>query len=255
MSDEADDPRESVRRHYSQLAADVGAGDFEAARDAEAGCLPGGGCGSAFGRDLYEQDDSDGGTRAAVQASLGCGVPTAVADLHPGETVLDLGSGAGADLLISAQRVGPAGRAIGVDMTDEMLELARQNQKAAGVRNVELLKGTIEDLPLAADTVDVVISNCVINLSADKSRVFREAARVLRPGGRLAVSDVVADPGIGVLGPRDGNDWTGCIAGALTREGFERELAAAGFDSIEIEESHRIHEHAAAATVRAILPH
>jgi arsenite methyltransferase len=183
--------------------------------------------------------------------SLGCGVPTAVADLHEGETVLDLGSGAGADVLISARRVGPSGRAYGLDMTDEMLALARANAAEAGAENVEFLKGFIEEVPLPDASVDVVISNCVINLAADKSRVFAEAARVLRPGGRFAVSDVVADADMDVATRSDMAAWTGCIAGALTRDEFARGLAAAGFTDIEITETHRVHAHAGSAIVRA----
>ena len=204
-------------------------------------------------RTLYE-GEGDAAPRAAVEASLGCGVPTAVADLHEGETVLDLGSGAGADVLISARRVGPTGRAIGLDMTDEMLELARTNAAEAGVENVEFLKGYIEEIPLADDSVDVVISNCVINLSADKRRVLREAARVLRPGGRFAVSDVIADPDMDDATRADMQQWTGCIAGALTRAEFEQALADAGLDDIEITETHRVHEHASSAIVRARKP-
>ena len=161
-------------------------------------------------------DEGDAAPKAAVEASLGCGVPTAVADLHEGETVLDLGSGAGADVLISARRVGPSGKAIGLDMTDEMLELARANAAAAGVGNVEFLKGYIEEIPLPDESVDVVISNCVINLAADKRRVLAETARVLRPGGRFAVSDVIADPDMDEATRADMQEWTGCIAGALT---------------------------------------
>ena len=199
--------------------------------------------------------------RAARQASscgqpvsVGCGNPTAVADLAEGETVLDLGSGGGADILLSAQRVGPAGKAYGLDMTDEMLDLARVNQSKAGVGNAEFLKGTIEEVPLPNDSVDVVISNCVINLSADKAAVFREAARVLRPGGRFAVSDVVADPDMDAATRADIGQWTGCVGGALTCLQFERELAAAGFADIEILETHRVHEHATSAIVRARKP-
>ena len=168
--------------------------------------------------------------------------------------MLDLGSGGGIDVLLSAQRVGPTGKAIGLDMTDEMLELARANQREAGVENVEFLKGTIEEIPLADDSVDVVISNCVINLSADKSRVFREASRVLRPGGRFAVTDVVADPDMDEATRRDMQQWTGCIAGALTADEFGRELAAAGFEEVEVLETHRVHEHAASAIVRGRVP-
>jgi ubiquinone/menaquinone biosynthesis C-methylase UbiE len=207
-----------------------------------------------FGDALYDVDETEGAPREAVAASLGCGVPTAVADLHEGETVLDLGSGAGADVLISARRVGPSGRAIGLDMTDEMLALARENAVAAGAGNVEFVKGHIEDIPLADASVDVVISNCVINLSGDKQAVLHEVARVLRPGGRFAVSDVIADPGMDDATRRDMQQWTGCVAGALTRAEFERALATAGLVEVEIRETHRVHEHAAAAIVRAVKP-
>ena len=206
-----------------------------------------------FGGTLYEAE-GDGAPKAAVEASLGCGVPTAVADLHEGETVLDLGSGAGADVLISARRVGPSGRAIGLDMTDEMLELARANARQAGVKNAEFLEGYIEDIPLPGGSVDVVISNCVINLSADKRTVLAEAARVLRPGGRFAVSDVIADPDMDEATRADMQQWTGCVAGALTREEFEEALADAGLTDIEIRETHRVHEHASSAIVRALKP-
>ncbi len=207
-----------------------------------------------FGAGLYESADRDALPDAARLASLGCGNPIAVAELHDGETVLDLGSGGGIDVLLSARRVGPAGNAYGLDMTDEMLELARRNQREAGVENVEFVKGTIEDVPLPDGSVDVIISNCVINLSADKSRVFREAARVLRAGGRFAVSDVVADEGMDAATRQDMQQWTGCIAGALTREDFKAELEAAGFSSVEITETHRVHEAAVSAIIRAELP-
>jgi arsenite methyltransferase len=190
----------------------------------------------------------------APDASLGCGVPTAVADLDEGETVLDLGSGAGGDVLISAGRVGPSGRAIGLDMTDEMLELARRNAAEAGAANAEFLKGHIEEIPLPERSVDVVISNCVINLSGDKPRVLREAARVLKPGGRFAVSDILADVDMDDATREDMAAWTGCIAGALTREEYEEGLRAAGFGDIEIRETHRVHEHAASAIIRARIP-
>jgi len=206
-----------------------------------------------FGAALYG-DEAAGASAAAVEASLGCGVPTAVADLHAGETVLDLGSGAGADVLISAGRVGPTGRAIGLDMTDEMLALARANADEAGATNVEFLKGHIEDIPLPAGSVDVVISNCVINLSADKPRVIREVARVLRPGGRFAVSDVIADPDMDEATRTDMQQWTGCVAGALTERGFTDALTAAGLTDIEIRPTHRVHTHAASAIVRARKP-
>jgi ubiquinone/menaquinone biosynthesis C-methylase UbiE len=187
-------------------------------------------------------------------ASLGCGVPSAVADLHEGETVLDLGSGAGADVLISARRVGATGKAIGLDMTDEMLELARANAAEAGIENAEFRKGFLENMPLADESVDVIISNCVINLSGDKPQVLREAARVLRPGGRLAVSDVIADPDMDQATRADMAAWTGCVAGALTEDEFRSALAGAGFADIEISETHRVHEHAGAAIIRARKP-
>jgi ubiquinone/menaquinone biosynthesis C-methylase UbiE len=168
--------------------------------------------------------------------------------------VLDLGSGAGADVLISARRVAPTGKAIGLDMTDEMLDLARGSAAAAGVTNVEFVKGYIEDIPLPDASVDVVISNCVINLSADKRAVLREAARVLRPGGRFAVSDVIADPDMDEATRADMQAWTGCIAGALTSREFEDALTAAGLDEIEVTETHRVHTHAGAAIIRARKP-
>ena len=207
-----------------------------------------------FGEAMYDRGEVAGVPENAVQASLGCGVPTAVADLRAGETVLDLGAGAGADVLISAGRVGPAGKAIGLDMTDEMLALARANAEQAGVRNVEFVKGYIEDLPLPDASVDVVISNCVINLSGDKQQVLREAARVLRPGGRFAVSDVIADPEMDEATRADMAQWTGCIAGALTEAEFADALAAAGLVDIEIRETHRVHAHAASAIIRARKP-
>jgi arsenite methyltransferase len=206
-----------------------------------------------FGVALYDEE-GESAPRAAVEASLGCGVPTAVADLHEGETVLDLGSGGGADVLISARRVGPAGRAIGLDMTDEMLELARANAADAGATNAEFLEGYIEEIPLADDSVDVVISNCVINLSADKRQVLAEVARVLKPGGRFAVSDVIADPDMDEATRADMQEWTGCIAGALTEEEFRAALADAGLTDIEVHETHRVHAHASSAIVRARKP-
>jgi arsenite methyltransferase len=262
--------REKVRERYAAAASAVAnqtASGCCSGATAEAGC----GCGPAdafsdpdmkltdregtevFGGSLYDQQ-GDPAPKAAVEASLGCGVPTAVADLHEGETVLDLGSGAGADVLISARRVGATGKAIGLDMTDEMLELARANAADAGVHNVEFLKGYLEEIPLADRTVDVVISNCVINLAADKPTVLAEAARVLKPGGRFAIADIVADPDMDRATREDVEQWTGCIAGALTRDQFERSLAEAGLTDIEIRETHRVHEHAASAIVRARKP-
>jgi ubiquinone/menaquinone biosynthesis C-methylase UbiE len=239
----ADDVREVVREKYAAAARAAAAGTL-------AGCSPADETG-AFGAALYTDDEGSG---PAVEASLGCGVPTAVADLHEGEVVLDLGSGAGADVLISARRVGPTGKAIGIDMTDEMLDLARRNASEAGIANVEFLKGYLEQLPLPDASVDVVISNCVINLSGDKPSVLAEAARVLRPGGRFAVSDVIADPEMDEHTKADMAAWTGCIAGALTEQEFRSALSDAGLDSVEIRETHRVHQHAAAAIIRAEKP-
>lgn len=249
--------RESVRARYASAARDVTASGTTPAEPASC-------CGSdtpvitpqqraVFGAELYGNDQRDLPDNA-VLASLGCGNPTAVAALHEGETVLDLGSGGGIDVLLSAKRVGPTGKAYGLDMTDEMLALARANQADAGVKNVEFIKGTIETIPLADASVDVIISNCVINLSGDKPRVFREAARVLRPNGRFAVSDVIADPDMSDATRADMQKWTGCIAGALTEAEFRQSLADAGFTDIEIEETHRVHESAASAIVRAVKP-
>jgi arsenite methyltransferase len=255
--------RETVRRKYAEAAGSAARGEFRQARavESESGrgdsdfycCSPADRTG-VFGATLYEEAHREQLPDTAVQASLGCGVPTAVADLHPGETVLDLGSGAGADVLISARRVGPIGRAIGLDMTDDMLELARANAAQAGVDNVEFVKGYLEDMPLADESVDVVISNCVVNLSADKPKTIREAARVLRPGGRLAVSDVIADPGMDDATRADMAAWTGCIAGALTETEFRDALAAADLEAIEITPTHRVHQHALAAIIRARKP-
>ena len=248
---ESEDVRETVRARYSAAATAASNGASACCDDAAAITHE---QRDAFGATLYASEERDALPDAAKLASLGCGNPTAVANLHEGETVLDLGSGGGIDVLLSARRVGPTGMAYGLDMTDEMLELARHNQAEAGVENVEFVKGTIESIPLPDDSVDVIISNCVINLSGDKPQVFREAARVLRPGGRFAVSDVVADPGMDDATRRDMEQWTGCIAGALTRVDFESELAGAGFEAVEIQETHRVHEQAASAIIRARVP-
>jgi SAM-dependent methyltransferase len=184
---------------------------------------------------LYDENDAGQIPAEALRASLGCGNPTALADLHPGETVLDLGSGGGIDVLLSARRVGPQGKAYGLDMTDDMLALARENQRKAGVENVEFLKGEIESIPLPGEAVDVVISNCVINLSGDKDRVLREAFRVLKPGGRIAVSDVVVRGDVPAEVRRSMELWVGCIAGALGDDEYRGKLAKAGFESIDIE--------------------
>jgi arsenite methyltransferase len=259
LIEDKDEIREAVRGRYAEAAKAADAGGVADCCGGESSC----GCGAGalsteqpqgLGARLYSGEERDQLPDAAKLASLGCGNPTAVAELHQGETVLDLGSGGGIDVLLSAQRVGATGRAYGVDMTDEMLELARRNQRQAGADNVEFLKGTIEDVPLPDDSVDVVISNCVINLSAEKPAVFREAARVLRPGGRFAVTDIVADPDMDEETRRDMEQWTGCIAGALTPDEFERQLAAEGFEGVEIEETHRVTDHAGSAIIRASLP-
>jgi arsenite methyltransferase len=255
-----DEIREAVRDRYAEAAVVAKAGAEAsccATEDASCGCgssIVRDGAAEAFGSQLYSIEEQGGLPDAAKLASLGCGNPTAVAELNEGETVLDLGSGGGIDVLLSARRVGPTGKAYGVDMTDEMLDLARRNQREAGVENVEFLRGTIEEVPLPDDSVDVIISNCVINLSGDKPAVFREAARVLRPGGRFAVTDIVADPGMDEATRADMAQWTGCIAGALTEEEFRRELEAAGFDEIEIRETHRVHDQAGSAIIRARTP-
>jgi arsenite methyltransferase len=257
----AEGVRERVRDKYAAAARAAAAGKSPscAPANAEGSC-----CGPApaelhdkagnqvFGSSLYDAEPEALGE--ALQASLGCGVPTAVADLHEGETVLDLGSGAGADVLISARRVGETGKAIGLDMTDEMLDLAAANAANEGVSNAQFVKGYIEDIPLPDGSVDVVLSNCVINLAADKAKVIAEAARVLAPGGRLAVSDVIASPHMDEATRADMEQWTGCIAGALTREGFKSLLVEAGLEAVEIRETHAVHEFASSAIVRARKP-
>ncbi|HEY1596974.1 MAG TPA: arsenite methyltransferase [Thermoleophilaceae bacterium] len=249
LTSDATEVREAVRERYAAAARATTGG---CGCRSEAGTTDSEGR-EVFGAALYE-GEAEGATQPAVEASLGCGVPTAVADLHQGETVLDLGSGAGADVLISARRVGPSGRAIGLDMTDEMLELARSNAAEAGVSNAEFVKGYLEDIPLADGSVDVVISNCVINLAADKRVVLAEAARVLRPGGRFAVSDVIADPDMDAATRADMQQWTGCIAGALTESEFRAALAEVGLTDVEVRPTHRVHEHASSAIVRARKP-
>ena len=236
--------RESVRRRYAELAVTASQGGSCCAPEED----------QVFGSSLYGTDALGEIPGAAAAASLGCGNPTAVADLRPGEVVLDLGSGGGIDVILSARRVGPTGKAYGLDMTDEMLDLARRNATEADVTNVEFLKGQIEDIPLPDASVDVVISNCVINLSTDKAAVIGEAARVLRPGGRFAVSDVVADPDMDEATRQDVQQWTGCIAGALTRDEYSDLLRGAGLIDVEIVETHRVHPHAGSAIVRARKP-
>jgi arsenite methyltransferase len=256
------DIRETVRRRYAAAASLAAGGENDQARALEASncdCNPVGTTDEqgqiVFGAGLYSPDAAEGATDSAVAASLGCGVPTAVADLHPGETVLDLGSGAGADALISARRVGPTGKAIGLDMTAEMLELARRNAAEAGATNVEFIQGYLEDIPLPDNSFDVVLSNCAINLAADKQIVLNEAGRVLRPGGRFAVSDIIADPDMDDATRLDMAQWTGCIAGAFTQDEYRAALAAAGLMDIEITVTHRVHAHAGSAIIHATKPH
>lgn len=220
--------KKAIKEKYGRAALD-------AAGKKSSCCGPSDCCTDPITSNLYSIQDTTGLPEEAVQASLGCGNPTALAQLRPGETVLDLGSGGGIDVLLSAQRVGPAGKAYGLDMTDEMLALARENQRRAGIENVEFLKGEIENIPLPDNHVDVVISNCVINLSADKDRVLREAYRVLKPGGRLAVSDIVVRGPVDPRIRRSVELWAGCIAGALEEKEYAEKLRAAGFVEIEIE--------------------
>jgi SAM-dependent methyltransferase len=290
MTDQAlelNDIQRHVRDRYREaaLAASSSATKGEAARKSEAlsGCCgpvatplaepsidgskpdaahAGGGCddgcctdiSGTYGLELYDEASRAGLPDAAVLASLGCGNPVAVAELREGETVLDLGSGGGIDVLLSARRVGPTGRAIGVDMTDEMLDLARRNAGEAGAANVEFRKGTIEALPLDDASVDVVISNCVINLASDKTSVFREIARVLRPGGRMGVSDVVADDTLDVEQRAERGSYVGCIAGALSFREFRQGLEAVGLTDIELVPTHQLADGMHSAIVRATKP-
>jgi arsenite methyltransferase len=226
--------REEVRARYAEAAIGLTTGAGRACDCSH----PGKTCaeeGHVFGSELYEALNAEGLPETAVLASLGCGNPTAVADLHPGETVLDLGSGGGIDVLLSAKRVGPTGKVYGLDMTEEMLALAVRNRDEAGATNVEFLKGYMEDIPLPASTVDVVISNCVINLSIDKQRVFDDIHRVLRPGGRIGISDVVADDALSSEQRAERGSYVGCIAGALSFAEFESGLRKAGFTDVTIE--------------------
>jgi arsenite methyltransferase len=251
-STQTSDVRERVRERYAAAATratttDPGAGCCAPSKNFDSGS-------EVFGAALYALSDHEQLPDTATLASLGCGNPTAVAELHEGETVLDLGSGGGIDVLLSAKRVGPSGRAHGLDMTDEMLALARDNAQKAGLENVEFHKGYIEEIPLPDASIDVVISNCVLNLSADKAQVLREVARVLRPGGRFAISDVIADENMDEATRADMQSYTGCIAGALTHQQFTGALADAGLTDVEIRETHRVHPQAASAIIRASKP-
>jgi len=253
MTTTADELREEVRRRYAESA--------RAVTESSNGC----GCGSGaccadeqaaaetkFGELLYDAEQRGELPDTAVLASLGCGNPTAVAELHEGETVLDLGSGGGIDVILSAKRVGPAGTTYGLDMTDEMLALARQNAAEAGVTNVHFLKGVIEQIPLPADSVDVVISNCVINLSVDKPAVLTEIARVLKPGGRVGVSDIVAEDHLTAKQRGERGSYVGCIAGALSRSEYVAGLEAAGFEDVSVEFTHEVADGMHGAIVKAV---
>ncbi|MGH7583788.1 MAG: arsenite methyltransferase [Gemmatimonadales bacterium] len=231
MNDDTSSLKDTVREKYGAAALRVASG-------AKSGCCGTGsscGCDDPITANLYSSQDTSGLPTDAVLASLGCGNPTALAELRAGEVVLDLGSGGGIDVLLSAQRVGPTGKAYGLDMTDEMLALARKNQAQAGVTNVEFLKGDIEHIPLPDDSIDVIISNCVINLSGDKAKVIAEAFRVLKPGGRFAVSDVVVRGTLPDTVRRSMELWVGCVAGALPEDEFLRLLGGAGFVNASIE--------------------
>jgi SAM-dependent methyltransferase len=240
--------RETVRQRYGEAATRVLTGGASSCCDSSCcGAAPSSGQRDPITADLYDATQTAGLPEDAVIASLGCGNPTALVELHEGETVLDLGSGGGIDVLLSARRVGPTGKAYGLDMTDEMLELARANAARAGATNVEFLKGEIEQIPLPDNSVDVIISNCVINLSGDKDRVLAEAFRVLKPGGRFAVSDVVVRGRVPDAIRRNMELWVGCVAGALGDDEYGAKLARAGFHGIDIEPT-RVYRHDEART-------
>lgn len=246
MTDSAEELREEVRRRYAEAARYVGE------KGGKACCGEAEDLSDAFGAVSYSAGERNELPDAATLASLGCGNPIAVADLHEGETVLDLGSGGGIDVILSARRVGAAGRAFGLDMTDEMLALAQQNAEQAGVSNAIFLKGVIEQIPLPANSVDVVISNCVINLSIDKPAVLAETARVLKPGGRIGISDVIAEDRLSRAERAERGSYSGCIAGALSRSEYEQGLAAAGFEQISVEFTREVEDGIHSAIVKAV---
>ena len=246
-----DNLREEVRARYAETARRLEAGGG-------CGCSNDGCCGdpatASFGEALYSLDERGEVPEQAALASLGCGNPTAVAELREGETVLDLGSGGGIDVILSARRVGPTGLAFGLDMTDEMLALARRNAADAGMRNAIFLRGEIEAVPLPADSVDVVISNCVVNLSTDKPAVFAELGRVVKPGGRVGISDVVAEDRLTPGERAERGSFVGCIAGALSRSEYEAGLEAAGFEDVSVQFTHPVADGLHGAIVRATKP-
>ncbi|HEU4941772.1 MAG TPA: arsenite methyltransferase [Gaiellaceae bacterium] len=253
MSTTAEQLREEVRARYAEAALSVDRGGCGCGDDG--GCCGNAGCDGddgSFGQRLYSIDERAELPDAAVLASLGCGNPTMVADLHEGEVVLDLGSGGGIDVILSAKRVGPEGTAYGVDMTDEMLALARRNAAEAGVRNVHFLKGVIEDVPLPAGSVDVVISNCVINLATDKAAALTEMARVLKPGGRIGITDIVAEDRLAQEERAERGSYVGCIAGALSKGEYVAGLEAAGFRDVSVDFTRRVADGMHSAVVKAV---
>ncbi len=252
MSTTADELREEVRRRYAESARAVAESSEGCGCGSGSCCTEGESNAALFGHALYNAEQRGELPDAAALASLGCGNPVAVAELREGETVLDLGSGGGIDVILSAKRVGPTGTAYGLDMTDEMLALAQQNAAEAGVKNVHFLKGVIEQIPLPAASVDVVISNCVINLSVDKPAVLTEIARVLKPGGRVGVSDVVAEDRLSAEARAERGSFVGCIAGALSKSEYVAGLEAAGFESVTVEFTHKVADGMHSAIVKAV---
>jgi arsenite methyltransferase len=246
-----DELREEVRRRYAESARAVGEGSSGSCGGGSC-CADGDSDAARFGEALYDAEQRGELPEGAALASLGCGNPIMVADLHEGETVLDLGSGGGIDVILSAKRVGETGLAFGLDMTDEMLALAQANAREAGIRNAVFLKGVIEEIPLPAGSVDVVISNCVINLSTDKPAVLTEIARVLKPGGRIGISDVVAEDRLSADERAERGSYVGCIAGALSQAEYEAGLEAAGFDAISVEFTHEVADGMHGAIVKAV---
>jgi arsenite methyltransferase len=251
MATTADELREEVRRRYAESAHAVTEGTDGCACGSGSCCTAGESDAVTFGEALYDAEQRGELPEAATLASLGCGNPTAVAELREGEAVLDLGSGGGIDVILSAKRVGPTGVAYGLDMTDEMLALAQRNARDAGVTNVHFLKGIIEQIPLPADSVDVVISNCVINLSTDKPAVLTEISRVLKPGGRIGVSDVVAEDRLSAENRAERGSYVGCIAGALSKSEYVAGLEAAGFEDVSVEFTHEVADGMHGAIVKA----
>jgi arsenite methyltransferase len=251
VTTQAEKVREQVRQRYAESARAV-SGDGDGCGCGSGGCCTDASDAGRFGEALYDVAQRDELPDAAVLASLGCGNPTAVADLREGETVLDLGSGGGIDVILSARRVGPTGTAYGVDMTDEMLALAQRNAAEAGVTNARFLKGLIEQIPLPAASVDVVISNCVINLSTDKPAVLAELERVLRPGGSIGISDVVSEDRLSIAERAERGSHVGCIAGALSKSEYRAGLDAAGFEQVSVEFTHEVADGMHGAIIRGV---